>query len=60
MQNLVRFTLILLVLIAAVLLCLLVAGVLSSQELWENFSTVFKITAIIFVASAVVLLISKK
>lgn len=60
MQNLIRFTLILLVVIAAVLLTLAVAGVLSSTELKDNMLLVGKITAIVFAASAIILLVSKK
>lgn len=60
MQNLIKFTLILLVLIVAMLVTLAITGVLSSTELKDNMFLVGKITLVVFVASAVILLISKK
>lgn len=60
MQQLIKFTLILIVLLTAGLLTLLVAGVLDSSELWNNLSTVLKFAAIGFGASAIILLIAKK
>ncbi len=60
MQNLVRFTLIILVIFAAMLLTLFVGGVLESDELWSNFSKVLQFVGIFFVASAAILLLVRK
>lgn len=60
MQNLVKFTLIFIVLVIAVLLTLSVAGVLSSDELRDNILTVGKIVGIVFISSSLILLISNR
>ena len=60
MQNLVRLTIILVVLVAAMLLTLFVAGVLESEELWSNMSKVLQFVGIFFAASLAILFVSKK
>jgi hypothetical protein len=60
MNNLLRFTGIVIVLIVASMLILAVAGVLSSSELWKNLVKVAELTAILVVASAAVMLLAKK
>lgn len=60
MQNLVKFTLILLVVVIATLLTLAVAGVLSGTQLRDNVLMLAKIVGIVFGASALILVISKK
>ncbi len=60
MQNLVKFTLILLVVVIATLLTLAVAGVLSGTQLRDNVLMLAKIVGIVFAASALILVISKK
>jgi hypothetical protein len=60
MKQLVKFTGILLVIIAALLLTLLVAGVFDSSELWDNAATILKFVLIGFGASALIMLIAKK
>lgn len=60
MKNLINFTLILLVVVAALLLTLAVAGVFDSKDLWDNFATVLKFVGIGFGASAAIMLIAKR
>lgn len=60
MRNLLRFTLMVIVIFAAMLLTLMVAGVIDSAELWNNFSKVIQIIGIFFVASAVIMFLAKK
>lgn len=48
------------VIFAAMLLTLMVAGVIDSAELWNNFSKVIQIIGIFFVASAVIMFLAKK
>lgn len=59
MKNLVQFTVISLVVIVATLLVLAVSGVLDATELRTNLALVAKLVAIVFGASAVILLVSK-
>ena len=60
MNNLVRLTVILIVLVAAMLLTLFVAGVLDSNELWNNMSKVLQFVGIFFGASLAIMFIAKK
>lgn len=60
MSNLIRFVGIIVVLILAALLMLAVGGVLSSTQLWHNATKVVELAAIVLVASAIVLLFTKK
>ena len=56
----VRFVLIFVVLVAAVLLTLAVGGVLSSDELWNSLKKVGLLAAIVFGASVLMALIAKE
>ena len=60
MNNLFRFTGIIVVLVAAIFLVLAVAGVLSSSELWKNLTKVAELAGILAVCSALVMLLAKK
>lgn len=60
MVNLFRFVAIVVVLIVAILASLAVAGVLTSDQLWNNVSKVAQLAGIVLVAFGAVLLISNK
>jgi uncharacterized membrane protein len=60
MNNLVRFTVVVLIVFVAILLTLAVAGVMSSKELWNNMATIAKLVAIFFGASALIMLVANK
>ncbi len=60
MNNLIRFTGILVVLLAASLLVLAVGGVLSSTQLWHNLTKVVELAGILFAACALVMVFTKK
>ena len=60
MSTLLRFVTILVVLILAGLGVLAVAGALSSDQLFENALKVVELAAIVLVASAAVMFVSKK
>jgi FtsH-binding integral membrane protein len=60
MNNLVRFALITIVIVVAALLLLAVGGVLSSRELQDNVVKVLQVVAIVFGASALITLVTKK
>lgn len=58
MNNLVRFTLIILVVFIALLSTLAVTDVISSDELWDNMAMVLKLMGIFFGASVLILLLA--
>lgn len=60
MNNLIRFALITIVIVVAALLLLAVGGVLSSRELQDNVVKVLQVVAIVFGASALITLVTKK
>ena len=60
MNNLVRFTVITVVVIAAGLGVLAVGGALSSSELWKNLTKVLELAGIMIAASGIILFVSKK
>ena len=60
MSNLLRFTGISFVLIAATMLVLAIGGVLSSSELWHNLAKVAELVGTLLVACALVMFLAKK
>ena len=60
MKQLLRFTAILLVIIVAILLTLVVTGVFSSDEFWDNLEDILKLVGIGVGAATAILLIAKK
>lgn len=60
MNNILRFALVTVVVVVAALLLLAVGGVLSSSELQDNVVKVVQVVAIIFGASALITLATKK
>jgi hypothetical protein len=59
-SDILRFVLIFVVIVVAILLCLAVAGVLSSDEVLNSVKKVGLLAGIVFVASGLVTLIAKK
>jgi hypothetical protein len=60
MNNLIRFTGIVVVLVVASLLVLAVGGVLSSSALWHSVLKVVELAGILCVCAAAILFLSKR
>ena len=60
MNNLIRFTLIILALVVSLFLILAISGALSSSDLMKNLTKVADYFAVLFVTAGVVMVLTKK
>jgi len=60
MNNLIRFTLIILALVVSLFLILAISGALSSSDLMKNLTKVAEYFAVLFVTAGVVMVLTKK